>query len=260
MAFPFSLSSPRRSCGAAWLAGVAAASSFLCACASDSQFNVQYAPGYPKAGETVAVLGVFKDGRLSPEAWEEVSPKLSPVLGSAACPVGYDEKMTTSDRLVAEAIDDYARANGVTDTLLEQLAPAANGDVILVVTVAGRPPNVHGAGVSDATTAQQAANAGQMSPASSRRGGMMGGGMGRTPPGHLTIVDRNAYELVASIYSVRDKKSVGLVHLGYIGGNAADALNQFSEKLKTAFPGARCGTWQWEGKVSEEKIRSIKEE
>ncbi|HEY2509571.1 MAG TPA: hypothetical protein VGI39_01825 [Polyangiaceae bacterium] len=245
----------------AWFVGAfAAASSFLCACASDSQFSVQYAPGYPKAGETVAVLGVFKDGRLSAEAWEEVSPKLSAALGSAACPVGYDEKMTTSDRLVAEAIDDYARANGITDALLEQLAPAAKGDLILVVTVAGRPPNVHGGGVSDPTTAAQASNAGQMSPASSRRGGMMPGGMGRSPQGHLNVVDRNAYELVASIYSVSDKKSVGLVHLGYIGGNANEALSQFSEKLKSAFPGARCGTWQWDGKVSEDKIRSIKEE
>ena len=105
---------------------------------ADTHFTVNTAPDLQKM--TVSVLGVFKEGRMSPESWDEIGPKISSVFGAQGmCPIAYNAKLITDKPDLAEAVDDYSRANGVTDDLLDQLAPAANGDAVLVITVAGRP-------------------------------------------------------------------------------------------------------------------------
>jgi hypothetical protein len=53
--------------------------------------------------------------------------------------VGYDA-LVSSNAALASAVDEYARADGPTDDLLAQLAPAAQGDLVLVLTFAGKLP------------------------------------------------------------------------------------------------------------------------
>jgi hypothetical protein len=202
---------------------------------------------------TVSILGVFREGRMSPETWEDIGLKVSPVFNRTMCPIGFDTKLLSDKSSLAEAIDDSARANGVSEDLLEQLAPAASGDAILVITVAGRP-NTHtdaGAPLSSPTSTPQAQSRGMRGPG---RGGALPpptGGWGRTG------TDRNAFEMSASLYSVHDHRTVALVNMGYSGTSGAEALQKFAAKLRDSLPGLPCVGWNMNAGIDEKKIQAL---
>jgi hypothetical protein len=223
------------------------------ACAeADAQFSVNYAPQFHKGGMTVSVLGVFREGRMSPETWDDIGPRVSTVFGGSLCPTGYDAKLTSTKPDLADAIDEYTRANGVTDDLLEQLAPAAIGDAVLVITVAGRPVNPSHDGGSPAGPTS--------APTTPGRGmGRRGAGMGPSPM-RVAPIDRNAFEMSASLFSVRDHRAVALVTMGYSGQSGAEALQKFLAKLRESFPGMSCVGWQMDKPIDEKKIREITSE
>jgi hypothetical protein len=79
-------------------------------------------------GVSFSILGVFEDGRMSADAWDRLGPKLSRAFGKNACEVAYTAGLLSSKPRLAAAIDAYARDNGVTDDLLEQISPLAKGD------------------------------------------------------------------------------------------------------------------------------------
>ena len=234
----------------------AALSAFLAlaACAEgDVQFDVKYAPTFQKGG-TVSVLGVFREGRMSPETWEDIGPRFSAAFGKGLCPVAYDAKLVTSKPEVADAVDEYARANGVTDDLITELAPAASGDTVLVITVAGRPLSpAHGDGGSPGgpTSAPIASQRGMGRRGSSTMGG---GGMARM------AVDRNAFEMSASLFSVQEHRSIAMVSMGYSGQSGAEALQKFVAKVRESFPGLSCVGWHLDTPIDEKKIREITRE
>jgi hypothetical protein len=222
------------------------------ACAdADAQFNVKYAPSFQKAG-TVSVLGVFREGRMSPETWDDIGPKISTVFGGSTCQTGYDAKLVSDKPDLAAAVDDYTRANGITDDLLDQMAPAATGDAVLVITVAGRPvtPGKPDGGAGGPTSA----------PTTPSRGMGRRGAMGSPSAMRAVQVDRNAFEMSASLYSVHDHRSVALVSMGYSGPSGAEALQKFIAKLKESFPGFSCAGWHMETPIDEKKIREITSE
>jgi hypothetical protein len=239
-----------------FLASLASLASMLLAstaCVDDAHFDVKTEPGLQK--QTVSVLGVFKEGRLSPEAWDDIGTKISPVFGKGQCPIGYDTKLVTDKPNLAEAVDDYTRANGVTDDLLDQLAPAAGGDSVLVITVAGRPLK-H----KNDTNTQMAPPTGMQS---QRNGQMRGGrGGGALPPPSMgrMAVDTNAYEMSASLFSLRDHHSVALVSMGYGGESADEALAKFVEKLQKTFTGFPCVGWHMDVAIDDKKIHAMQSE
>lgn len=223
------------------------------ACAdADAQFNVKYAPTFQRGG-SVSVLGVFREGRMSPETWDDIGPRISTALGKGLCPTAYDAKLVSDKPDLAEAIDEYARENGVTDDLLDQIAPAATGDDVLVIAVAGRPLSP---GHGDAGSP-----GGPMSaPTTPARGmGRRGSTMGPRPMGRLAI-DRNAFEMSATLFSVREHRSVALVSMGYSGQSGAEALQKFIAKLRESFPGLGCVGWNLDTKIDDKKIREITKE
>jgi hypothetical protein len=238
--------------------------SFASACAEDvAQFDVKFAPEFQKG--TISVLGVFKDGRLSPETWDELGPKISPVFGKGLCPIGYDAKLATTQPDLADTIDDYSRANGVTDDLLDQLAPAASGDSVLVVTVAGHPPKApKDQGISgppaSATPMAPRGGMGGM-PGAGGMGGRRGqGGMGTPTPMRPLAVDRNAYQISASLFSLRDHHTTALVSMGYSGQSADEALQKFVAKLQTSLAGQPCVGWNMSAPIDEKKIKALESE
>lgn len=91
-----------------------------CTSCGDDAFTVRFAPEYPRGQASVSVLGVFKDGRMSAEAWEQLGPTLAASFGS--CTPLYGTQFLANDGEIASGIDDYVRANGVTDELLDWLA------------------------------------------------------------------------------------------------------------------------------------------
>ena len=108
-------------------------------CGADAQFKVTYLPGWPQPGAKIAVFGIKRDGLMSKAGWDSLNPELSAPFGARRCAVAYSEELFSTNAPLAEALESYVRANGVTDRLLKELAPAARGDLILLVTSSGRP-------------------------------------------------------------------------------------------------------------------------
>ncbi|MGH7439907.1 MAG: hypothetical protein ACRENE_29820 [Polyangiaceae bacterium] len=226
--------------------------------ASGSDFRVQFAPGFAPASHTVSVFGVYKDGQMSAEAWDALSPRMAYWLGAGACRAGYvDGAAGKSDAPLWSAVDDYSRSNGPTDDLLAEIAPAAQGDLVMVVTVAGKVPAQEKSNLSQdsPTPSTSGATAGPM-------GGMRGGG-GASPGMHhdkmMPAGSKDALDLAALLYSTSARKSVAEVSLEYTGHKLDDALSQFAAKLREALPGATCTGWTWAGKVDVDRIRKLGE-
>jgi hypothetical protein len=236
----------------AFAAVLTCASFALCfapACGGDAQFHVQHAPELARGAQSVSVLGVYKDGRLAPEAWETLGAALSSAFAGSACPIGFDEAFLVKDPALSSAIDDYSRADGVTDDLLERLAPAAQADTILVFTVAGRPPS--------RSSVDGGAGA-QMRPTQMGQAGMGGRGArpGRNPLG-MPVGRVIGFEVAATLYSVSAHKSVATVAMEYTGDSTDAALAAFAQRLRGEMPGSTCRGWSWEGHVDVEKIRTL---
>jgi hypothetical protein len=176
-------------------------------------------------------------------------------LGTDHCDVGYDA-LASANGALADAIDEYARADGPTDVLLTQLAPAAKGDLVLVLTFAGKLPK---RGTADAGA--------QLSPqtptASGGRGGgrgMRGGGRTRGASRPERAVDTNVLDISASVYSVAQARSVALVAMEYSGASVDDAMAKFATKLAHSLPGLRCVGWNWEAKIDPDRVRKAIDE
>jgi hypothetical protein len=227
----------------------------LAGCSGDTVYTTNFASGFAPSHHAVSVLGVYKDGRMSSEAWDAIGPRVSRSLGSANCESAYAEAAASSNRPLWEAIDEYTRNDGPTDALLGKVAPAARGDLVLVVTVAGKLPTQTKVHLQDepapSTTSSMGRGGGGM-------GGMGGGGQYRNPNARSRAPDPStteALDLQASLFSVSEGKSVGLVGLQYTGQSLDEALARFGAKLQESLPAATCVGWNWEAKIDPEAIR-----
>jgi hypothetical protein len=217
---------------------------------SGVHFNSKLASDFTPAHRTVSVLGVYKDGQMSSDAWDTVAPPVSRSLGASRCVAAYSAPLLASNGALSSAINDYARSNGPTDELLAQLAPAAKGELVLVMTIAGRLP-----------VKQSNALQGSGSPAPNIGGGSRGGGMGGPGPGGRMRRpmsgegDTNELDMSASLYSVAQRRSVALYGMQYSGDSVDDAIARFADQLGRSLPGAQCAGWDWDAKVDAEHIR-----
>jgi hypothetical protein len=232
------------------------ASFLLGGCADEgAQFDVKYAPEFHKTAPTpVSILGVFREGRMSPETWDDIGARISPVFGKDSCPIGFNTRLLSDKPSLAESIDDYARENGVTDDLLDQLAPAATGDNVLVITVAGRPNVVKQATAANASTPSAGPTA------QSRGMGRRGGAMGLPASMRPGAVDQNAFEMSASLFSLHDHHTIAVVSMGYAGTSGAEALQKFVAKLRESFGALPCVGWHMDAPIDEKKIKELTHE
>jgi hypothetical protein len=223
------------------------------ACADDAQFTTRFASDFVPSRHVVSVLGIFKDGQMSEEAWESIGAKLSAPFGGT-CDNAYGA-LVSSNQVLSTAIADYVRANGPGDELLEQLAPAATGDLILVFTVAG---HVNTKAPPAPDTSAVAGGSPMTGTGGKYRGMRPGGssgarGMARPSP-------TAAFEVSASLYSVHDKRSVGLLAMQYDGASLDEALQRMAAKVGVTLPGAKCGGWDWKAPVDDNRIRALIEQ
>jgi hypothetical protein len=222
----------------------------LFACGGDASFDVRYARAYAPP-QTVSVFGVFKDGRMSPEAWDTLGERLSLPLGGRPCEIAVGPRLQQEAPSLVAALDDTTRASGVTDDVLAQFAPMAKSDILLLFTISGHPPQIADAGAGAASRAQPSSNrfaSGQRS----RRG------MG-APSTASRRAERSVFEVSASLYSVKTKESVGLIGMTYEGQSVDDAFRKFTEKLAAELPSARCVGWDFAVQVDEEKLKNLAE-
>ena len=214
--------------------------------------TTKLASDFAPAGHAVSVLGVYKDGQMSADAWDTIGPRVSPSLGAAACADGYSEAMRSSHDALMSAIDDYARESGPTDELLAQVAPAARGDLVVVITFAGKLPVAAKAKPFAATNSGSPMGGGP----SGGRGARSASGGGRAGAARsFAGPDPNELDISATLFSVAQGRSVGLVAMQYTGKSVDEAVARFAGQLAGALPQARCEGWDWTAKVDPERIR-----
>lgn len=252
-----------------WTLGVLAALVFLCStgCHGDTDFDVKQANDFAPSGRiSVSVLGVMKDGLMSQETWESLGPKLSPALRSPKCDTRYDSAFVAENKGVASAVEDYTRANGVTEPLLTAFSTSAEGDVMMVLSVSGRA-SADTAPVSPGGGAQMPG----LAPASGRQGGGTGNGygggfgnssspaspgFGRTSPS-TPSTSTSVFEIAATFYSVREKKPVAQLSMKYTGPREEDAISRFAAKLHAYLPNATCVGFKKDSDLTEERVRQL---
>jgi hypothetical protein len=248
------------------LAAVAALAS---GCHGDTEFDVKTANDFSPGGQvSVSVLGVFKDGYMSPETWDVLGPKLSPSLHRPQCESGFDSAFVEKNKAAAAAVDDYTRANGVTEPLLTELAPGAQGDLMMLVTVSGHTSKDNS--YRHDTSTQMPG----LAPAAGRQGGGTGNGYGggfgnssspsspafngRTvPAGQSSSSNVSVFEMTASFYSVSMKRSVAAVTMKYTGPREEDAIQLFADKLRSFVPNATCVGFRRDLPLEEDRVRSL---
>ena len=215
-----------------------------------ADFSTKFASDFAPAHHSVSVLGVYQDGRMSLGSWDVLGPYLARALGPKQCPVGYDT-LASSNQDLANAIDEFARDEGPTGNLLTQLAPAAAGDLILVVTYAGKLPQTHATG-----------SAPQGAPVATGMGGGRRHGRGRgssaAPAGDAR--DPNELDISASLFSVAQNRPVALVGMQYRGESVEDAMTRFAEQLRESVPDLKCTAWNWSVNIDPKRIHATVEE
>jgi hypothetical protein len=217
----------------------------------DVHFTTNFASDFTPGRHTVSVLGVYKDGRMSSSGWETLAPHVAPALGASRCDVGYNT-LASSNGALADAIDEYARADGPTDDLLTQISPAAKGDLVLVLTFAGKLPQ---RGPTDAGAQRPAAMqpaAGGRAGGRGRHGGALTGGRSKSE----RPVDTDVLDVSASLYSITQARSIALLAMQYSGASLDEAMTKFAAKLAQSFPGTLCVGWNWDVKIDPNRIRS----
>jgi hypothetical protein len=223
----------------AWASALAAgalACALLGCQTGDSRFRTKLASGFNASPHTVSILGVYRDGRMSSDSWGGLSTRISGALGSGLCSAALTEPFDTERPALWSAIDEATRESGPTDDFLAQIAPAAQGDLILVLTIAGRLP------VREIVTVIPKAR----DP--------------KAKPGERPSRDLSVFDLSAQFYSVPRRESVAAVELEYTGTSTDEALTQFAAKLGEVVPHMACGGWTWEGRVDPDRVRAARQE
>ena len=222
------------------------------ACGSqDARTGTKFASDFAPAGHVVSVLGVFKDGQMSADAWTTIAGTVSPSLGASECSAGYTETLQSTNGELLSAIDAYTRNAGPTDGFLAQIAPAAKGDLIVVITFAGQLP-AHRPQNTVATNSGPA-GVGQ-APRVAAGGGRRGAG--RKP----SDLDSNELDIAATLFSVAQRRSVGQISMRYLGTSIDEAVTQFAAQVADALPQARCEGWDWSAKIDAQQLRQMADE
>jgi hypothetical protein len=220
-------------------------SSALGGCAG-SQFAVQASPGWARANHRVSTFGLKRDGLMMRDGWRALGPEQPSPFGANACEVAYSAQTFSNQADLGAAFDEYTRAHGVTDELLAAVAPAAQGDAILFVTISGHPQFTgDSAPPSAAAMGPRGASSMPVGVFGLERGGAATGGA------------EGGFIVDAVVFSVAQKRSVAELRLRYTGKRIDEAFQMFNQRFDAEFPGAVCAGWNWEGHVDAASIKKL---
>jgi hypothetical protein len=208
----------------------------------DASFRVKMPEGFREAHRTVSVVGIYREGRLSPDYFDQIAPTIEGALGRG-CDQGYGEALKSADPTLYEELDQESRQDGVTDDVLARMSPGALGDTLMVIQLYGpigapgkRPTKGGASAPLPQTPAPYSRGAGSMS----GRGPRAGGGEEPRAPQSTSDV-----QIAATLYSRKDHSFVGEVALTYNGKDVDKALRRFGERLNSEMSGAKCAGWKW---------------
>jgi hypothetical protein len=227
--------------------GILALAASTVACNSTTHWDTKFASDFKPSGHTVSVFGVYKNGQMNSDAWEALRPRLEPLLGGRRCEIARDP---LANNPLFTAVDEYTRTNGPTEDLLAQLAPAAQGDLILVLVEAGSLPTPDKISVQETTT-----------PGPNPTGQSGASGLNTfNPKKNAAPVDHNVLQLSASLFSVSQGRSVALIDLQYGGDSVDEAKSEFAARVGQLLPATTCKGWDWHTNVDPERIRKLAED
>jgi hypothetical protein len=215
----------------------ALASSVLASCGDGTFSQARYAPGFSPKGAKVAVFAVFQGGRLHRDAWAPISFKLSPALGkpsNVGCEAAFGEKMKQADVELYAQLDQDVAENGVSDEIVARLADKTDAELIVTVSVHGRVERAKSPSIGE-----------DPSMAGHRPGA---GGGRRAPRNTRGVWEKTGMELSASLFSVKEKQSVGRISVLYQGNSVEEAITAFAAKVGAELPGSACTGWRFEPK------------
>jgi hypothetical protein len=205
-------------------------------CADDASVNVKYAQGYTPARASVSVLGVFRDGRMSVDAWTPMGPVLSSALGASTaevCETAFGERLQHENEELFSSLDAEVRNEGITEDLLTKLAPRAQGDLILTITM-------HGAIAAAEAPARAPRSAPPPAPMGGRSRGPRGGTIREAPPYGTS---GRALELSATLFSVSKHQQVARLSMSFPGSKLEEATRRFATEVGAMIPGGSCKGW-----------------
>jgi hypothetical protein len=173
---------------------------------------------------------VLEDGIMSEEAWMLFGPVLSSALRGKPCEAWYGVKLESAEPNLFDSVRRIARDDGITDELLENIAPRAAGDFIIIFQLHSHLPELSRRGTQDQRTLIA-------------HGG--GSGPERAPilP-KRTPVEAGPMEISATLFSVLIHKTVAQIVMQYSGSSVRDAVAKFAQKLPSAIPDAVCTGWR----------------
>jgi hypothetical protein len=196
------------------------------ACAyPDAQIHVEAPPGFERERQTISVFGVFRDGRVRPEAWDELAPQ----LGLSACTAVFGERLRAEDPELFARSDETTKEEGISSAVMAGVAPRAEGRLIVALSIGGQ-----------LRTEKRATSAASSINSRSSRGGRLGPHVRHDP------ADDSALELGASLYSVEQHAIVARIDVRYTGASEDDALKILREKMQALLPSATCAGWRWQ--------------
>jgi hypothetical protein len=191
-------------------------------------YDVNVAPGFRREGVSVAVFGLFKDGRMNADVWSELSPRISPAFGAKLCEPGFGDALRELDPKRYDGIDEAARDTGIDAELLAPFGPYAGADLIVVFQMNGRVRTENETFAVHKMNARRMALDHETMTASRTAGSFFG------------------LEMTAMFYSVSTHDMVGQVVMRFTGESVEEAMANFADKLRATFPGATCSAWKWD--------------
>jgi hypothetical protein len=209
------------------------------ACADDASVRVKVAEGFTPGPTNVSVLGVFRDGRMSVDAWGPIAIPLSAAIGGLnMCEPAFSARLQRENEPLFASIDEEAKSDGITEDLLIKLAPSAQGDQILAITM-------HGSLGGSTDKASGLSTPQATAPQTRGMGGMRGNrGMQQREPTVRGPAPK-ALELSATLFSARLHQPMARVTLVYTGTSVDEAIRQFTAEIAKLVPGSACKGWSW---------------
>lgn len=175
-------------------------------------------------------------------AWNDWAPTIADATGDETCTAAFDDRMEKGAPALFNELDERTRQDGITDEILDRVAPSALGNAILILEVFGRPTQMKKADDVEASP-QQAPPAAAPLSGRGRGRGRFGGAAesaARSGPPPDTL------EVSIGVYSIRDQQVIASMQMHPDAGESADALQKLSEKLHETLRGARCAGWTWQ--------------
>jgi hypothetical protein len=176
---------------------------------------------------------------MSQRSWQPFSAEVSRALNRSSCQSGFDDSFRAANVAAFTALEEQARFANFDDALLGMIAPAAEGDFILVLRTYGHPANMSSHRPPGATLVAHGGGAEVLKSDVAPR---------------LMAPAAPRPEISASLFSVTARRTVVEVVMEYSGASRDEAVKSFAEKLGSSLPNWRCVGWNWSAVTTADEL------